>query len=590
MSLEPDAFLAASATMRVRERLDLVIARLKREAGWTDRPHKDEPDRPTKCLVTSVPSRDVVDAALVKKEVALGGYDSSMEAMLDDLLAEMAIAHRAAEDAELPFRPRAIHVCQTNVNVDDGTKELPNKPFVQRRVPPILIWKHLVARGVNPSKIAVYADLAVDKRSFPLPEEFILYAGGDRDFAAFSREGYEHIIFNQALQEGWDDPQVAFAYIDKTMGSSTQVEQVIGRVLRQPGVQHYADAVLNRATFFIRLDDRQQFQDILEEVKKRLGTEPGGIAIRTDTTQTRLRARQEVRKSLSVPYAVPVSDEAAERMDELLARTPDYTAGGPDIIGRGTRERALLSVGSAAAVDIDTTDIEHSSMVTARWLMSREMRALYPRALAAIEVADRRLDALVERTSIAAEAFRKLGRDLVATYLDYTTLVIEPANPYVVRAIEVDPNTAVNYTNAAHEAYSLNSLELPIGRAIDATGHDWCRNPENGGWNLPLLQAGGSRRFFPDFLVWKGRDIFAIDPKGPHILKGDAGRKVMAVNNAGRGVRVFTRLISAGRWNQDITEAGPGGFTVWSWDTSSGRLRQRHYANAALAVAGALRP
>ncbi len=589
MSLEPDAFLAASATMLVRENLELVIARLKREAGWTDQPITDEPGEPTKCLITQVPSREVVDAGLVKREIALGGYDSSMEAMVDDLLREMGTAEQAGNDAELPFQPRAIYVCQTNINSDDGSAESPNKLFTQRRAPPILIWRHLVARGVDPAAIAVYCDLHVN-RAFPLPAEFHLFAGGDRDFGAFTAGSYRHVIFNQALQEGWDDPQVAFAYIDKTMGSQTQVEQVIGRVLRQPGTQHYGDPILNRGTFFIRLGERQQFQEILDQVRRRLGSEPGGVSIKVSTTSGRMRARQEVSKTLSVPHVVPISDDAAAAMDVILARMPDFTAGGPNVEGRGLRELAVVPVGDDNPVSVDVGETDHSSRVTARWIMSREMRTLYPRALAAIEVSDRRLDALIDRTSVAADLFRQLGRELVQCYLESTSLQVEPAHPYIVRALETDPARAVPFVNAAHASYALNSLELVVARAIDAIGNDWCRNPENGGWNIPLLQAGGTRRFFPDFLVWRGRDVFALDPKGAHLLASDAGRKVLSVVNSNRGTRVFTRLVTEGRWNNDATPAGPGGYTVWSWDMAVGRLRQRHSATADLAVASALRP
>jgi hypothetical protein len=36
----------------------------------------------------------------------------------------------------------------------------------------------------------------------------------------FSAGNYKHIIFNLSLQEGWDDPACAFAYIDKSMRTS----------------------------------------------------------------------------------------------------------------------------------------------------------------------------------------------------------------------------------------------------------------------------------------------------------------------------------------------------------------------------------
>ena len=34
---------------------------------------------------------------------------------------------------------------------------------------------------------------------------------------------FRHIIFNLSLQEGWDDPECCFAYIDKQIGSPDQV-------------------------------------------------------------------------------------------------------------------------------------------------------------------------------------------------------------------------------------------------------------------------------------------------------------------------------------------------------------------------------
>jgi len=46
--------------------------------------------------------------------------------------------------------------------------------------------------------------------------------------------GYERIIFNLGLQEGWNEPECAFTYIDKNMSSLDQVTQIVGRVLRQP--------------------------------------------------------------------------------------------------------------------------------------------------------------------------------------------------------------------------------------------------------------------------------------------------------------------------------------------------------------------
>ncbi len=93
------------------------------------------------------------------------------------------------------------------------------------------------------------------------------------------------IIFNLALQEGWDDPACAFAYIDKSMGSTVQVEQIIGRVLRQPGARHYPDPDLSTANFYIRVDNKQEFPRILKAVRARLGAELSEVQIEGELAQ-----------------------------------------------------------------------------------------------------------------------------------------------------------------------------------------------------------------------------------------------------------------------------------------------------------------
>jgi type III restriction enzyme len=170
-----------------------------------------------------------------------------MEQTLQSMLEAFQALEQKTEDFGSPFRPKAIYVCQTNRSQDDGAMDNPAKPFAERRAAPIMIWRYLTeTAGIDPDEIAVYCDLKFDKK-YPRPDGFALFNGGDDDYALFKEGNYRHIIFNLTLQEGWDDPECCFAYIDKSMGSNVQIEQVIGRVLRQPGAQHYADPDLNSA-------------------------------------------------------------------------------------------------------------------------------------------------------------------------------------------------------------------------------------------------------------------------------------------------------------------------------------------------------
>lgn len=591
LGLEPDAILVASATMAMPGRLGRTLSYLE-DGGWSFAHHNDDPGKPERYLITQVSNAAVVDAGLVKRQVDLGGYTSHMEALVDDLISTLEITDRKSFELEASFRPKAIFVCQTNINPEDGTRDLPSKPFDQRKAPPIAIWRYLVGKkGVDPQDIAVYCNLDVDKTNYPLPSSFNLFAGGEKDYIRFSEGAFRYIIFNQSLQEGWDDPACSLAYIDKTMGSKTQVEQIIGRVLRQPGATHYADPALNTATFFIRLNDGQEFPQILHAVQSKLGTEPGGVQVLGfEDGRTLKKSRQEAKKALYVPQIHIYADDCEDAMDAVVAKLPDFQDGGTHTEGEGVVLRASKRIGSDEAADVTTMALPHSNRVTARWLTARQMRGQFPPAVAAVNWADTRFDARVEITSHAADVYQSAGSHLVDAFLENSRLVFEEANIYKVSAVDTLPSKATYFKNAAHDSYSLNAGEIAVAQAIDALGLDWTRNPENGGFYIPLLEKGDTYRFFPDFLVWKNDLVFAIDPKGGHLLKRDAWRKVVNITDEKGKRRVLVRLISEGHWDDEATSSTDGGYTVWHVQKTTGKLKAKHTASIVDAVGFALKP
>ncbi len=590
LELEPDAILVASATMKTPGKLGRLIDRLK-IAGWSDATEEDTKDDVRSCLVTAVSSKAVVEAGLVKKQVVIGGYTSIMETMLDDLVDAMAITCQKAEDLQAGFEPKAIYVCRTNISQDDGTPDLPSRPFNERRAPPILIWRHLVnQKGVDPADIAVYCDLKFDRAVHPPPADFKLFSGGEQDFAVFTAGNYKHVIFNLSLQEGWDDPACCFAYIDKSMGSGVAVEQVIGRALRQPGAQHFADPDLNTATFFIRVDDKQEFPKILKMVQEKLGAELPEVKVEGYSEPgDRQRARQEPKKALHVPEIHIDAGEAVEPLKAVLDAIHDYREDPTHTVGKGEVIRATQAIGSGTKATVQTMDMPHSNRVTARWIVRRGMQGLFPEAAKAIDWAEGRFDARVEITSTAATALRDASENLVDAYLGNSELVFEEENPYAVGPVLVNPKKAKKFTHALHDSYDLNTLEQPIAAAIDETGLDWVRNPSNGGFRIPLLDKGDSLWFYPDFLVWKDDLVFAIDPKGDHLIMKDAGRKLLDIRDEKGQRKVLVRLITAGKWNDQVQKIGTTGYTVWSVFKSTGKLRARPVATVAEAVSAALK-
>ena len=590
LELEPDAVIVASATMRTPGQLGKLINRLT-DHGWSDTPQVDAKDDIKPSLVTAVNNGDVVRAGLVKRAIELAGYTSIMETMIDDMLAAIVVAEKASKTQNAGFLPKAIYVSKTNINAEDGSLDQPSKPFTERRAPPILIWRYLVEeKNVDPATIAVYCDLKFERTTNPPPPDFKLFSGGEQDFAVFQAGNYRHIIFNQSLQEGWDDPACCFAYIDKSMGSSVQVEQVIGRALRQPGGMHYADPILNTASFFIRVDEKQAFPNILKSVEAKLAADLPDVKVEGFTDRRdRERSRLEPKKLMQVSSVHIDAEDAEQPVIDAVSVVLDFRQRSADTVGKGQVVKATQTIGLGDKATISTGDTPHSNRVMARWILRREIMTLYPEVASAIDWSEGKFNAAVEITSNAASNLRSEADAIVDAYLTNSDLSTEEGNPFTVGPVSVNPAKAKPYSNALHSSYDLNDLEHEIAEEIDATGYDWCRNPVNGGFSLPLLDKGDTRRFFPDFLVWKDGLVFAIDPKAAMLVRTDAGRKLLDVHDGNGKKKLLVRLISTGKWNDQVQRTNTKGFTVWAL-SRGGKLKPRCVGSAAEAVEAALKP
>lgn len=561
LELEPDALLLSSATPKLPQAVLKVIADLKESLNWNDGD-----------LTTYVASKDVVEAGLVKRQILLGGYQAQMEETVDDLLAQMADADQAISNLGLSLKPKAIYVCRTNIVEGNAYKQDdPKRPFNQREAPPILIWRHLVnEKGIDPRSIAVYTSALKFDRDYPPPPEFVNFKGGDADYANFVTGGFRHIIFNLGLQEGWDDPEVYFAYIDKSMQSNIQVEQIIGRVLRQPGARHYEAEVLNTANFYVRVDTKGVFGEIVKEVGVRLAGELPEIQISAyDPKQKNRPVPYAPKEAKEVPYVVRNPSAALAPLGRLINEDLlDFRGDTTDKV-RGIGAKALVQqqVGKGNDSTVEWVEREHSNVVSARWVFQTAVRRQFPLALQVIPSDHPKFDAMVEISSPADTHIRKIADEAVQIYLENVVLKQNLHNPYIVGDIMVDPTTAEKFTYALHAGYSgLNkTLELPFAQELDRQKITWCRNPSQSGYSIPLLSLGQSKAFYPDFLAWKGRHIFALDTKGEHILQGEVGRKLLAVEAHSRAkVSLLIRLISKGTWEKTLQPTSTDGYTVWA--------------------------
>jgi type III restriction enzyme len=584
LELDPQALLLASATMRLPARLAAEIQELKAKTGHNN----------NSWLVTEVDARAVADAGLVKSTVLLAGYKSPMEETLDALIDDLRQAEADAAAYGLPGMPKAIYVSQTNIVEGNAYQtDNPKQPFAQRQAPPILIWRYLVEHhGVDPTSIAVYCTLKFD-RIYPPPDDFYLFKGGDNDYRAFVAGNFQHVIFNLSLQEGWDDPLAYFAYVDKSMDSRVQVEQIIGRVLRQPGMQHYPSERLNTAHFYVRVDRNAVFDALISDVGKRLLSEAPAVKLVPKSPGKRKPTELQPREIRTVPRTAYDTTEAIMPIKQLMVQFTDYRGDTRNTEGAGARRLTTHAIG-AGQVDTESEaqweTYKRSNIVSARWLFTREVQRLFQNALGIAPPSDSKFDALVGIGSPAHAHIQTLAQQVVETYLDNVYLKQRRPDPYVVGPQLIRTDEMLPFKNSLHEGYDgLNPLEQSFAEELDRLGLKWCRNASRSGYGIPLVTPGTTRTFYPDFLVWRDDDVFAIDTTGGHLLPEKAARKLLAIQAPSRSTsRVIIRFVSKGRWSSDVQQDHAEGFTIWKLSPNQER-RAIHVEDLETAVAQSVR-
>jgi type III restriction enzyme len=580
LKLNPDAIISASATMRISEILNTrIVQRLTNDKNWSERD-----------FTTIVKSSEVVKSGLIKKYIEFGGYVTPMEFAIDELIVDYKKMCDFIQKNNINITPKVIYVSNTNIVAETGENDNPSQDFGSRKSRPISIWKYLTGKhGIDPDDIAVYCDLKVDNR-FPLPVKFHLFSGGDNDYNEFISGNYHHIIFNLSLQEGWDDPECYFAYIDKDMGSKDQVTQVLGRVLRQPGAKHFQNTDLNTAHVYVHSDSKNVIDEVVEEIRKKIITEIPEIVLSVykgkshDKNNNKVQPKKEIR----LPRTTIESANALKPISIIVNEIIDFSnVHNESIVGTGSHIKILQNIGTGKKVKPEWVETQHTNRITARWLFKREIQKLFPNAVNLCDTELPKFDALIEYNSPAAGNITEKAREVVRAYIEHSIVVQDSAHTDIVPEIYIDPKKATEFNHSLHPKYSdFNVPEMEFARELDKTKKLWFRNPPKGLFEIPILDEGDTNNFNPDFIVWTRGKIFAIDTKGDHLIEKDASRKLFTLEKRGKGLDLIIKLVTKGEWNEERHKINSDGYTVWF--VKNARVSRNHYATLKLCVEGCL--
>jgi type III restriction enzyme len=322
--LGPKGFFMASATPVIN---DLF-------SKWADALNAEDETRVLmERAQVPVLTRDVVDANLLKTTIELIDYRSGTEESLDGTLDALKQVEDAAASEGAGVTPRAIYVVEKS-NPPRGSKE---------EARPVAIWRHLRTRGVPAEEIAIFTDTK------ELPEEA-------RRITSLSKlsPDFRHIIFNQTLQEGWDDPEAYVCYFDGVTKSFLRIRQIVGRVLRQPSARRFASEALNTATLILQTP-AESYEAVVGELRAELRlyapeNEPAFAAVRLKTRTEPLdpvpvkkaaRAKLKLRRyALKAPTMTQVK--------KMLKSTATRPWSDDDLLAPGTGRKATLDWTMAA--------------------------------------------------------------------------------------------------------------------------------------------------------------------------------------------------------------------------------------------------
>jgi type III restriction enzyme len=517
-ALKPRGFFMASATPLVNELF----------TKWEEALNQGEE---TKALLAAgrvpIKTRDVVDANLLKTTIELVDYRSGSEESLDGALDALERVQEAADAEETGVTPRAIYVVERS--------NPPRGSHAEAR--PVAIWRHLRSRGVPADEIAVYTDTK------ELPE--------DAERVASLNElepRYRHIIFNQSLQEGWDDPEAYVCYFDGVTKSFVRIRQIVGRVLRQPRARRFAAEALNTATLILETPT-SAYETVVSELKAELRLyapedEPAFATVRVKTRKqplTPVAVKRGAKKLSLTRWALKAPNMKPPEKELRATASRQWNA--EDLEAPGTGRKAVVSLESGSEEYEDIAVLRSARTRNGAFVRQRILQR-NRNCLIAIHP-DRFNGPAFEQYSCHGSQAQDELAALAARIVDYYEERVEyeaNADPdrmtWKVEEYRPRSEDMISFTRAAHAEYSrddFNKDEAPFAYAIDRVkGITWVRNPTTGsqGYGVPLpKKVGDSLTFYPDFLIWKKGVCWAVDTTGRHLLDAKVRGKLFALES-----------------------------------------------------------
>ncbi len=161
--------------------------------------------------------------------------------------------------------------CRDQLQAAADTERRQGAPYLR---PIVLIQAEARRKDVETRDVDAVKKALIDNHNVP-EDEIVIATGETRGLEAVEKEyqrgivdercPVKYVITQQALAEGWDCPSAYVLVSMAELRSSTAVEQLLGRILRQPQAKARVSALLNQSYAFVVSRDFGQTASALRE-------------------------------------------------------------------------------------------------------------------------------------------------------------------------------------------------------------------------------------------------------------------------------------------------------------------------------------
>ena len=484
---------------------------------------------------TIIDTKQVVNAGLLKRTIEIHDLETGDHKILE-------AAYKKREYLE-SISDNNIVACYMVDRNSDGTGVLHG----------LHIWEQLISLGADPKTIAVHLQGAKKvseieaKRGKPYFRQLVPTYDEQLTPEDLKKNGFKHLIWNLSLEEGWDEPWAYVGYFHGKQANERKITQRIGRLVRNPfknneGLPSLAPEIPLRSVYCYLNSSDEVLKAVVERLQDEMNTSGLEVMIVKNAKADKETEviKPKINKSIPRLCLNPDYDRIErELFDTLFKRIMNKQA----YLANGSAVTLKFNVGDKANIAKKKRRLKENAPTTVAEIIKSFLEQRDPRLIRRkgsvgcwISPLFWRKPELLSKIYYTSEAYYEFKRRsdkfiekmdrLISLELDN-----DQEDPFIVDVSTlINPNGGTakllnrykvhSFNYSIHSRYNgFNSLELGVAKALDQYGATWFRNPSRSGYGIPLTQPdNSSTMFYPDFIAWKGKEVYFIEAKGAHLV------------------------------------------------------------------------